>query len=164
MARSVSLALVLAALLAAGGARALSDPEERDRFLDPPPSLPESVNGIVRATRDGARAGRLERLRDVFLALRACWRLPKGDGPSKGGGPSGQQLTVRLSFKRSGELLGRPRITYSALNGDAEEQRRFATSVLAAVETCLPLPFSPSLGAAIAGRPFTFRFVDDRRA
>ena len=158
MARSVSLALVLAALLAAGGARALSDPEERDRFLDPPPSLPESVNGIVRATRDGARAGRLERLRDVFLALRACWRLPKGDGPS------GQQLTVRLSFKRSGELLGRPRITYSALNGDAEEQRRFATSVFAAFETCLPLPFSPSLGAAIAGRPFTFRFVDDRRA
>jgi hypothetical protein len=158
VARSVSLALVLAALLAAGGARALSDPEDRDRFLDPPPSLPESVNGIVRATRDGARAGRLERLRDVFLALRACWRLPKGDGPS------GQQLTVRLSFKRSGELLGRPRITYSALNGDSEAQRRFAASVLAALETCLPLPFSPALGAAIAGRPFTFRFVDDRRA
>jgi hypothetical protein len=155
---SVSFTLLLAALVAAGGARAFPDHDERDRFLDPPPSLPESVNGTVRATRDGAQAGRIERIRDVFPAIRSCWRLPKGAGLS------GQQLTVRLSFKRSGELLGRPRITYAALSGDAEAQRRFAASVLAAFETCLPLPFSPALGAAIAGRPFTFRFVDDRRA
>ena len=158
MSRPVSFALVLAALLAAGGARALSDPDERDRFLDPTPSLPESLNGTLRATRDGSSDRRIERIRDVFPAIRACWRLPKGEGPS------GQQITVRLSFKRSGELLGRPRITYSALGGDADAQRRFAASVLAAFETCLPLPFSPALGAAIAGRPFTFRFIDDRRA
>ena len=158
MARSVSFTLLLAALVAAGGARAFPDHDERDRFLDPPPSLPESVNGTVRATRDGAQAGRIERIRDVFPVIRSCWRLLKGAGLS------GQQLTVGLSFKRSGELLGRPRITYAALSGDAEAQRRFAASVLAAFETCLPLPFSPALGAAIAGRPVTFRFVDDRRA
>ena len=151
--RSASLALCFAAL--AGEARAF-DPDERDRFLDPPPSLPESVNGVVRANR-GGREGRIERIRDVFPAIRACWRLPAGE-------PSGQQITVRLSFKRSGDLLGQPRITYAALGGDAEARRRFAGSVLSAFETCLPLPFSPTFGAAIAGRPFTFRFVDDRGA
>jgi len=154
--RTILVALVLAAPLAAGAALAFPDGDERDRFLDPPPSLPESLNGTLRATREGAQARPIERLRDVFPAIRACWRLPS---PS---GPAGQQLTVRLSFKRSGELLGRPRITYAALGGDPDAQRHFTASVLAALQTCLPLPFSPSFGAAIAGRPFTFRFIDDR--
>ena len=28
---------------------------------------------------------------------------------------------------------------------------------------CTPLPFTAALGSAIAGRPFTFRFIDDRQ-
>lgn len=156
MVRPARAALALpAALAAAGQAWAFDGRGGRDPFRDPPPSLPESVNGVVRASRDGARDGRIGRIRDVFPAIRACWRPPGADA-------TGRQMTVRLSFKRNGTLLGRPRITYAALGDDPEERRRFAGSVLDAFESCLPLPFSPSFGAAIAGRPFTFRFLDDR--
>ena len=133
---------------------------EDDEWFRPesPPSLPQDINGIIRPRRDGEAVPprRLERIGDVFTAMRACWHLPRSRS-----GPSGQQLTLRMSFKRSGEVLGKPRITYYQPGGDGEARERFRSSVRAALERCTPLPLSESLGSAVAGRPFTFRFVDD---
>ena len=126
---------------------------------EPPLSPPQGLNGVIRPPREGEAAAprRLERIRDVFAAMRACWRPP-----SSRGGPSGQQLTLRMSFKRSGEVFGQPRITYYRPGGDEEARERFRASIRAALERCTPLPVSDALGSAVAGRPFTFRFVDDR--
>jgi hypothetical protein len=31
------------------------------------------------------------------------------------------------------------------------------------IKRCSPLPFTDALGNAVAGRPFTMRFLDDRK-
>ena len=131
--------------------------DERDGFLDPLPSLPQQMNGVVRLSSASRAPDRIERIGDVFATLRACWLLSDRDAAS------GQQLTLRLSFKRGGEVLGTPRITYARTAQD-NARHRFTQSVAAAFGRCAPLPFSSSFGAAVAGRPFTFRFVADRRA
>ena len=130
--------------------------EEEEQYLDPPAALPQQVNGVIRRTEPIIEVGSITRIRDVFPAVRACWRAPE-----TAAGAHGQQMTVRVSFKSNGQVLGRPRTTY-AQGGDAEARRRFAESVVAAFDRCTPLPFSKGFGAAIAGRPFTFRFIDDR--
>jgi hypothetical protein len=147
---AAALLLVIAAPAAA------QDGDDEDEFpLRPPPALPEGINGVVRPG-PGPRPEQIGRIRDVFAAVRACWMPPRGSGFS------GQELTLRLSFKRTGEVLGTPRITYYR-SGDRDSDRdSFANSVREAFERCTPLPVTPALGAAIAGRPFTFRFIDSR--
>ena len=127
-------------------------------YRQPPTSLPQQLNGVLRASRrEEARATRIDNVRQVFAAVRSRWRL----APRKHA--TGQQMTLRMSFKRSGEVLGRPRITYYQGAQDLRARQDFADSITATFRACIPLPFSERFGAAVAGRPFTFRFVDDRR-
>ena len=143
--------LVLVFALGAGAAQI----EDDEDFFEPAPSLPEGIIGNVRPG-PGPRPDRIDRIRDVFLTLRACWQPPRGSEFS------GQELTIRLSFKRSGEVLGNPRITYYNPGGGTDDREAFTRAVRSAFERCTPLPFTPRFGAAIAGRPFTFRFIDSR--
>ena len=69
-------------------------------------------------------------------------------------GPAGSRLTIMLMMKRDGSIFGRPRITFSHLEGDADARQRFVDDAERAIEGCLPFRITPSLGAAIAGRPF----------
>jgi hypothetical protein len=116
----------------------------------------ERLDGTVRSSAEPREISRIERLGEIHEAIRRCWRLPTGAGAS------GQQVTIRLSLRRDGQVIGRPAITFARLSSDRDERERFTRSVTQALERCTPLPLSASLGAAIAGRPFTFRFVDDR--
>ena len=143
--------LVLVFALGAGAAQI----EDDEDFFEPAPSLPEGIIGNVRPG-PGPRPDRIDRIRDVFLTLRACWQPPRGSEFS------GQELTIRLSFKRSGEVLGNPRITYYNPGGGTDDREAFTRAVRSAFERCTPLPFTLRFGAAIAGRPFTFRFIDSR--
>ncbi|WP_134495585.1 hypothetical protein [Microvirga pakistanensis] len=123
---------------------------------EPPPSLPEGIQGVVRPDPNAAAPQRINTLREVFQALQACWRPPGGSGYS------GQEITLRLSFKRDGAVLGKPRITYYKPGTEGEQREPFTRSVREAFERCTPFPFTESFGAAIAGRIFAFRFVDAR--
>jgi hypothetical protein len=69
-------------------------------------------------------------------------------------GPAGSRLTIMLMMKRDGSIFGQPRITFSHLEGDKEARQRFIDDAEHAVDACLPLRITPSLGGAIAGRPF----------
>ncbi len=69
-------------------------------------------------------------------------------------GPPGSRLTIMLMLKRDGSIFGKPRITFSHLEGDKEAGQRFVDDVERAVDACLPFRITPSLGGAIAGRPF----------
>ena len=100
---------------------------------------------------------RLNTIRDMFAALRACW-VP----PAKDDSRAGTQLSVRLSFKRNGEPLGPPRVTYVSPGTPAEVRKTYLDAVTASLERCTPLPFSSRLGGALAGRPIAIRFIDDR--
>jgi hypothetical protein len=69
-------------------------------------------------------------------------------------GPAGSRLTIMLMMKRDGSIFGKPRITFSHLEGDKNARQQFVDDTERAVETCLPFRITPSLGGAIAGRPF----------
>jgi hypothetical protein len=118
---------------------------------------------LVVAAQTGAGAtqrpaGPLNTIRDIGAALRTCW-VPPPDARAR----AGMQITVQLTFKRSGELLGKPRITYETAGSSDEERLTYRLAVAEMIERCAPLPFSESLGNAVAGRPFTMRFTDNRK-
>lgn len=69
-------------------------------------------------------------------------------------GPAGSRLTIMLMMKRDGSIFGKPRITFSHLEGDKDSRQQFVDDTERAVQTCLPFRITPSLGGAIAGRPF----------
>ena len=96
----------------------------------------------------------INRLNQVGPAIMRCWQ----PAPAY----RGMAVTVRFSLKRSGELFGEPRITYSNLSGMPRLDRQFIASVLSALEQCLPLDITDGLGGAIAGRPITITFSASR--
>ncbi|HEX2726423.1 MAG TPA: hypothetical protein VHN20_11425, partial [Beijerinckiaceae bacterium] len=130
------------AALLAGALAAPAEAQDPDDWYhrQPVPSLPEQLNAEIRPHTDARRPERIERIRDVALAIRACWRPPRGAL-----GYSGQELSIRMSFSREGRLIGRPRITYYKRGADPDTRDAFVESVRAALERCVPLPFSATL-------------------
>jgi hypothetical protein len=104
-----------------------------------------------------AQSGAISTLRQMHERLRGCWQSPKLPA-----GDPGMQITVLLSFRRSGELLGRPRITFETPDASAADSVAYRTAVMETLQHCTPMPFTGGLGDAVAGRPFRLRF-DDRR-
>jgi hypothetical protein len=101
---------------------------------------------------------KLNTIAEVFAALEACWMPPDLDQSR-----AGMQITVMLAFKRSGELLGKPRITYESPGATEEERATYRAALAQALARCLPLRFTDALGNALAGRPMTLRFIDNRK-
>ena len=60
-----------------------------------------------------------------------------------------------FAVRRDGSAFGKPRVSYSHLEGDAEQKERFLADVEQAIDACLPLKVTPALGGAIAGRLFS---------
>ena len=104
------------------------------------------------ATTDERRTGTVETPRDVAPAIAACWHPPH----------EGDEVTIRMSFRRDGSIFGRPLITYLHAREGSGGEPALARSIYAAVAACTPLPFSAGLGAAIAGRVFLMRFIAPR--
>jgi hypothetical protein len=101
---------------------------------------------------------RLNTLVELGRALRACWLPP----PIERSRP-GMQITVMMSFKRNGELLGQPRITFESADASDDERLAYRIAVADMLKRCAPLPFTEGLGNAVAGRPFTMRLIDERK-
>jgi hypothetical protein len=99
----------------------------------------------------------LNTIQDVFTAFCACWRPP----PESDARP-GMEITVRFSFNRGGEILGEPRFTFVTPGVSSEVRAVYKRAVADTLARCTPLPFTPALGNALAGRPFALRFIDDR--
>jgi hypothetical protein len=100
--------------------------------------------GRVALAEDAAPANTLVELQHRFGACMAGKSL----------GPAGSRLTIMLMMKRDGSIFGKPRITFSHLEGDKDARQQFIDDAERAVGTCLPFRITPSLGGAIAGRPF----------
>jgi hypothetical protein len=105
-----------------------------------------------------AEPARLNTIKDMGTALQACWVPPPIDQSRPG-----MQITVQMSFKRNGELLGQPRITFESAGASDDERLAYRLAVAEMLKRCSPLPFTDALGNAVAGRPFTMRFIDDRK-
>jgi len=110
------------------------------------------------AEHAGPAAGSLNTLRDLFGALRACWKPPAVDE-----GRPGMELTVRFSLRRDGSIFGSPRFTYMTRQATAPQRDLYRRTVIEGLQDCAPLAVSQGLGGAIAGRPIVIRYIDDRR-
>ena len=121
--------------------------------------LAAGANASAQQPGEGQQvAAPLNTIAEVFAALEACW-IP----PALEQARAGMQITVMLSFKRNGELLGKPRITYETPGASDDERTSYRVAMAQALRRCTPLRFTDALGGALAGRPLTMRFIDNRK-
>ena len=99
----------------------------------------------------------LDTIGDLFAALRSCWSPPPADIAREG-----MQMSVRFSFKRSGEIIAVPRVTYATAGVPADTRATYLKAINASLQACQPLKFTSGLGGALAGRPIAIRYVDNR--
>ena len=131
----------------------------------PATPVPVHARELSIVQNNGAEPGKARKpaapintIAQVFAALEACWIPPALDQAR-----AGMQITVLVSFKRSGELLGKPRITYETPTATDDERMAYRVAMAEALRRCNPLPFTEALGNALAGRPLTLRFIDNRK-
>lgn len=99
----------------------------------------------------------LDSIKDMFAVLRGCWVPPPKDAARHG-----MEYTIRFSFKRDGDMIAPPRMTYFSHDAPAEVRDLYRNAIDAALKRCTPLHFSEGMGGAVAGRPIAIRFVDQR--
>jgi len=116
-----------------------------------------AVGALALPRAQAQTAPQLNTIQDVGRALSACWVPPPLD-KSRGG----TQITVLITFSRSGEVIGEPKFTYITPGLPQEMRAAYQRSVADAISRCSPMPFTPGLGAAVAGRPFAMRYDDTR--
>jgi hypothetical protein len=99
----------------------------------------------------------LDTIADLFAELRSCWSPPPADASSKD-----MQMSVRFSFKRSGEIIASPRMTFATPGVSPDTRDTYFKAITASLDDCLPLKFTGGLAGAIVGRPIAIRYVDNR--
>jgi hypothetical protein len=99
----------------------------------------------------------LDTIGDLFAALRSCWSPPPDDAAR-----AGMQMSVKFSFRKSGEMISAPRLTFATPGVSADQRNTYLKAINASLGSCAPLHFSNGLGGAIAGRPIMIRYVDNR--
>jgi hypothetical protein len=105
--------------------------------------------GISGAAAEDAQVNTIQ---DVFRHLRTCWRPP----PVAKARPI--DITVVVSFNRSGGILGHPRITYESAEASDNDRLQYRIAVMEALQRCTPMPFTDAMAGAAAGRPFAIQF------
>ena len=154
MVRLIALGASLAAALVptAGGSAASASPRDGLWRAQAPSPAPGPAPRRLRFRV-------LNTLTDVARALEACW---EANEPPLAQARPGMNVTVMLSFTRTGEILGEPRFTYITREAKPETRALYQRAVVAAIDACVPLPFSPALGNALAGTPKVMPFIDRR--
>jgi hypothetical protein len=99
----------------------------------------------------------LDTIADLFAELRSCWSPPPADSAR-----ADMQMSVRFSFKRSGEIIATPRLTYATAGVSADTRAAYLKAITSSLDACVPLKLTSGLGGAIAGRPIAIRYVDNR--
>lgn len=96
----------------------------------------------------------IDSMQALKAALRACWTPEQRRDV---------QMSLRFGFRRSGELIGAPFVTYTSPGVNARARRDYRRAITSALDRCAPLKFSPQFASAIAGQPISVRFVDHRK-
>jgi hypothetical protein len=99
----------------------------------------------------------LDSIGDLFAALRSCWTPPSAENAREG-----MQMSVRFSFRRSGEIIAAPRVTFATAGVPADTRTLYLRAINASLAACAPLKLTSALGGALAGRPIAIRYVDNR--
>jgi len=62
----------------------------------------------------------LDTIGDLFAELRSCWSPPPADQAHQG-----MQMSVRFSFKKSGELIGPPQLTFATAGAPTDARSTY---------------------------------------
>ena len=116
------------------------------------------VEGHVGASEPLDRDHPAERLNELGPLLSKCLELPPDDEAR-----AGMRVTLKIAFKRNGELLAEPRFTYTTHDAPAEAKTAYHDAAVNMLKRCTPLPISEKLGDAIVGRPFVIPIVETRK-
>ena len=121
------------------------------------PSLPTDPHPTQSTTQGPAappaQAGpAVNTLRDAFERLFGCWKPPSAAEATP------MDITVVVSFNRSGAIMGRPRITYESPKATDSDRLAYRVAVMEALQRCSPMPFTEAMAGAVAGRPLTVLF------
>ena len=71
----------------------------------------------------------LDTIGDLFAALRSCWSPPPAESAREG-----MQMSVRFSFKRSGEIISTPRMTYATADASADTRAAYIKAINASLD------------------------------
>ncbi len=108
--------------------------------------------GLSALTAQAQPAAQVNTIREVFARLGTCWRPPLASRANA------IDITVIVSFNRSGEILGHPRITYESQQATDNDRLMYRIAVMEALQRCTPMPFTDSMAGAVAGHPFVVKF------
>ncbi|HEV7600405.1 MAG TPA: hypothetical protein VGO49_09120 [Bradyrhizobium sp.] len=100
-----------------------------------------------------AQPAQVDNIKEAFARLRTCWKPP----PASQANPD-VEITAIVTFKRDGNILGHPKITYESENATDNDRLLYRIAVMEALQRCTPMPFTEAMGGAVAGRPFAIRF------
>jgi hypothetical protein len=104
-----------------------------------------------------AQPAQVNTIRDLVARIRSCWRPPDASRAH-----ADIDITVIVSFNRSGEILGHPRVTFESEQADDNDRLLYRIAVMEALQRCTPMPFTESMAGATAGRPFAIRFHNSK--
>jgi hypothetical protein len=107
--------------------------------------------------RAQAGAEPVNTIREAYARFGSCWKAP----PASRANPI--DITVIVSFNRSGEILGHPRITYESEAATDNDRVQYRIAVMEALQRCTPMPFTESMAGAVAGRPFAVQFHNRKK-
>src|SRR6201994_70981 len=99
---------------------------------------------------------RVDNLKELFARLGSCWRIPARASALI-------DITVIVSFDRSGNILGKPKITYESEQATDNDRLLYRVAVMEALQRCTPMPFTEGMAGATAGRPFAIQFKTRKR-
>src|SRR6266481_2209206 len=71
----------------------------------------------------------LDTIGDLFAALRSCWSPPPAESAREG-----TQMSVRFSFKRSGEIIAAPRMTYATAGISTDIRAAYLKAINASLD------------------------------
>jgi hypothetical protein len=97
--------------------------------------------------------GQVDSIKGVIERLGTCWRPP----PPSRANPD-VEITVIVSFRRDGTILGRPKITYESDSATDNDRLMYRIAVMETLQRCTPMPFTEGMAGAVAGRPFAIKF------
>src|SRR5215218_9071911 len=94
-----------------------------------------------------AEPAQVDNIKQAYARFGRCWKPPPLSRANA------IDITVVVSFNRAGGILGRPKITYESGEATDNDRLLYRIAVMETLQRCTPMPFTESMGGAIAGRP-----------
>ena len=146
--RKISILMLSAALLLSAS-EVMAQAPSQSLPGGPQPNQPTAPGPAKPPADPGTQ---VNSLKEVFDRLFACWKPP----PASVATP--MDITVLVSFNRSGAIMGHPRITYESPKATDSDRLAYRTAVMEALQRCSPMPFTETMAGAAAGRPLAIQF------